>query len=183
MHSICNKEVVRAMIDDLDASCTRKVTKKLEAKQKKADLAVRRNDVNAAEAYSPSGMTEAACKLGYTRGFVLDLTNKRNDGTAFDLSIEKTQDEAIALFEETAPWLVVVSPPYTMASTIQQLKFNANGGDITKTKLQNAVLHVGFTVLLCLKQAKAGRKFVFKHPAGTNPWTTTLTNKLYFIQN
>jgi hypothetical protein len=72
VQSICNKEVVRDMIDDLVASCTRKVTKKLEAKQKKAVLATRRNDVNAVESHSPAGMTEAACKLGYTRGFVLN---------------------------------------------------------------------------------------------------------------
>ena len=50
------------------------------------------------------------------------------------------------------------------------------------SKLKDAMSHVAFSVLLCLKQAKAGRKFVLEHPAGATSWHTMLVNKLYFVE-
>ncbi len=38
--------------------------------------------------------------------------------------------------------------------------------------------HLAFAVLMCIRQARAGRKFMLEHPATARSWQTVLMNRL-----
>ena len=78
------------------------------------------------------------------------------------------------LLDKEAPWLLVVSPPCTMFSTLQGFSMNKKDEEEVRPKMKEAMMHVAFGVLLCLRQAKAGRKFVFEHPVGASSWQTII---------
>ena len=84
--------------------------------------------------------------------------------------------------DEEAPWLLVVSPPCTMFSALQNLNILKMDSEEARRRLKEAMEHVAFGVLMCLKQAKAGRMFLFEHPATASFWQTALLNKLYFVK-
>ena len=124
--ALCNREVFKSMIDDLDRVCTRKVMKKLAKDAAKKEV---KKDI--AEAYSPPRMTAVASRLGYAEGFAMDLTTQDTDGKKWDLACKEMQTRALKRLEEEAPWLLVVSPPCTMFSTLQWwnvTKMNRSGG-------------------------------------------------------
>ena len=52
-----------------------------------------------------------------------------------------------------------------------------------QAELDAAIQHLAFAVLLCLKQAAEGRKFVFEHPVSASSWQLALVNKLPYIHN
>ena len=76
VHALCNREVLKAMIDDLDEGCTRKLTRELKRKQVKSD----KSGVDVAEVYSPPRMSKMASQLGYSEGFALDVTTNDEEG-------------------------------------------------------------------------------------------------------
>ena len=49
--------------------------------------------------------------------------------------------------------------------------------------MKRAIGHLAFAVLMCLRQAKAGRTFMFEHPGGASPWATAMMNKLLFVKD
>ena len=68
-----------------------------------------------------------------------------------------------------------------MFSTLQNLTFNKRNEEEVQQQFKEAIAHVSFAVLMCLRQAKAGRKFVFEHPAGAMSWQMGLMNKLFLL--
>ncbi len=175
---LCNHEIFKEMLDELDKTCTRKLQRQLRRK-----VAAQKTAVDVAEAYSPPRLTDMAEKLGYKKGFALDLTEKDEGGRAWDLSVKEIQDDAIRRLDEEAPWLLMVSPPCTMFSTLQGFSIPRQEQDVVQTKLEDAIKHIAFAVLLCLRQARAGRKFALEHPVGASSWHTALVNKLYFVED
>ena len=90
------------------------------------------------------------------------------------------QQRALDLLDEEKPWLLVVSPPYTLFSTLQNLNFGKMNKDKVREKLHEAMGHMAFAVLLCIKQAREGRKFMLEHPVGASSWQTALVKRLFF---
>ena len=73
--ALCNHEVLRGMIDELDENYTRKIMKQLrKAENKDASKDSQRTRMDVAEVYSPPRMAAMAAKLGFNKGFSLDLT-------------------------------------------------------------------------------------------------------------
>ena len=68
-------------------------------------------EVDIGEIYSPVRVVGEAVSMGLRRGFSLDLTAKRADGTAWDFSKRSCQRDALALINATRPFCVVGSPP------------------------------------------------------------------------
>ena len=172
--ALCTRESVKAIIDSLDTACTRKLEREILREEKKA--LVRGIDVS--EVYSQPRMTKMAESLGLKKGFALDLLTNDEAGVPWDLSRPEVQQKALTLLEETKPWLLVVSPPCTVFSPLQRWNFTKMEEHEVEKRLKEGMSHLAFAVLMCVKQAKAGRKYMIEHPAPASSWQTVLLNKL-----
>ena len=184
VNALCNHEVLRRMIDELDENYTKQMMKQLrKAENKDASKSSERTKMDVAEVYSPQRMAAMAAKLGFSQGFSLDLTTTNDVGEPWNLSNKKMQDAAIKLQDEQKPWLLVVSPPCTWFSTLMDINITKVDELRVKENMKHSIGHLAFAVLMCLRQAKAGRKFMFEHPAGTPSWATAMMNKLFFVKD
>ena len=98
--SLCKREVFKAMLDDLDKSCTKKVQRRM---LKRANPATNKCDVS--EAYSPPRMIAMARQLGFKPVSALDLTQNDQNGKHWDVSIQSTQEDTIRRINDKAPCL------------------------------------------------------------------------------
>ena len=176
--ALCTREAVTAMVDELDQMCTRKMMKKLakSAVENKSE-----DQMDVAEVFSPPRMTSAAAKRGYKPGFAMDLTTCDDEGKPWDLSCPIQQKKALQMQDKQQPWVLMACPPCKMFSLLQNLSFAKRDDEKVRTQLKEAIAHIGFAVLMCLRQARAGRKFIFEHPVGATSWRTGLLNKLFTI--
>ena len=124
-----------------------------------------------------------AYSLGQTAGSAMDLTTVDEDGMPWDFSVTSNQKKAMKRWEEERPWLLVVSPPCTMFSTLQNLTLEKRDADEVRKQLKEAVKHLTFAVYMCLKQAAEGRKFMFEHPVAASSWQLALVNQLLFLDS
>ena len=174
---LCRRDVLNKIIQDLDENATRKLDRKL---KKENDKKAIESKVDVAELYSQPRMVSMAQKMGFTTGFSMDILTQDEQGRAWDLSDPEVQKRAIERWERDAPWLLMASPPCTMFSTLMNLNFpSMDSKDATK-KLDEAIGHICFTVFMCIKQARAQRKFVLEHPAGASSWQLAVMNRLMF---
>ena len=102
-----------------------------------------------AEVYSPPRMCEMAEKLNMKGGFSLDLTTKDENGQAWDLSQQHFRTKALKLLEEVKPMLLVVCPPCTMFSTMQNVNIAKMGEADVKTRTEAAVFRTLRSHSLC----------------------------------
>ena len=82
------------------------------------------------------------------------------------------------LQDETKPLLLVVSPPCTMFSTMQNVNIGKMDEADVRTRTEAAVSHFAFAFLMCIRQSQGGRSFVIEHPVGASSWALRLTNLL-----
>ena len=181
VNQLCTYDIMKRMIDELDAKLTRKTMKRLKKIDLKEKKANGENEVDVAEAFSPPRMAAMATRLGYKSGFSLDLTGQDEEGRTWDLSDKVMQDAALDLLDKHQPHLLVVSPPCTWFSTLMNLNIGKMQQEHVWQNLEQAIGHVAFAVLLCMRQAAAGRKYVFEHPAGASSWAMGIMNKLYIV--
>ena len=172
---LCNKETLRNIIDELDKQGCRKMQRRL----RRTGPLQGNPASDIAEAYSIPRMTDMAKKLGYTEGFALDLRNADEDGEVWDLSNAHIQQKALELQARMAPHMLIVSPPCTWFSILQEWDVGKMEVNRVSEQLKNAMNHLAFAVILCNRQAQAGRKFMFEHLASASSWTTAIMNKLY----
>ena len=85
----------------------------------------------------------------------MDLTTTNDAGEPWDLSDKKMQDAATKLQDDQKPWLLVVSPPCTWFSTLMNLNIAKMDEVKVKENMKQAIGHLAFAVLMCLRQAKA----------------------------
>ena len=81
--------------------------------------------------------------------------------------------------ESERPWLLVVSPSCQMLSALRRIDTEHRDREAAGKLLKEAMVHLAFSVQLCVRQARADRLFVIKCPVDTQPWQTTLMNRLY----
>ena len=108
----------------------------------------------------------------------MDLTTKDESGQAWDFSQQHFRAKALKLLDEEKPMLLVVCPPCTMFSTMQNVNIAKMDEADVKMRTEAAVSHFAFALLLCIRQSQAGRKFVIEHPVGASSWALRLTNLL-----
>ena len=157
VNMLCNREVLKGMIDELDENYTRKLMRRFRKTSKHANKDAEQETVDVAEAYSPPRMATMAAALGFNPGFSMDLTTVNNEGKPLDLSDKKMQDAAIKQQDEQKPWLLVVSPPCTWFSTLMNWNIAKMDESKVRENMKQAIGHLAFAVLMCLRQAKAGR--------------------------
>ena len=82
--------------------------------------------------------------------------------------------------QSTKPLLLVVSPPCTMFSTMQNVNICKMDEADVRTRTEAAVSHFAFAFLMCIRQSQGGRSFVIEHPVGASSWALRLKN--LFVQ-
>ena len=179
---LCKKEAFQQIIRSLDESWTRKIAKKI-LRDENINLhdAKKEDNISVAEVYSPPRMTKAAEKLNMKPEFALDLSTIDEDGNPWDFSSPKIREKALRLVDSTAPKLLILSPPCTMFSTMQNLNFHKMNEKQFKARMEDAIMHFAFAVLLCIRQAKARRLFLLEHPVGASSWSLKMTKLLSAI--
>ena len=90
VNMLCNREVLKGMIDELDENYTRKMTNRFtKMGSKNTNKGVNQKNADVAEAYSPPRMAAMAAELGFNPGFSVDLTTTNDKGEPWDLSSKK----------------------------------------------------------------------------------------------
>ena len=89
------------------------------------------------------------------------------------------QDKAVKMIDEVKSSMLVVCPPCTLFSILQAMNFYKKESSEVEGKLRDAMMHLGFSIFLCLKQARAGRYYMFEHPARATSLSTNLVKQLY----
>ena len=86
-------------------------------------------------------------------------------GRKWDLSTERDINAAWKMFYRTKPRLLICSPPCTAFSQIQHLN-----PPVPHDVMKQAIAFVELSVAFCRAQMRAGRDFVFEHPAYASSW-------------
>ena len=94
-------------------------------------------------------------------------------GKTWDLLNPADQRAAWTMFHKTRPKLLVASPPCTLFSALQ----NLNGKPVPE-EYKKAVKMIEFAVDMCTAQSRAGRHFIFEHPATASSWKRPCLQRL-----
>ena len=122
---------------------------------------------DACEAFSQARTSARATQRGLRGGWSLDVNHRCPvTGRTWDLSDPVDQRKCKHLVHRTKPEVLTVSPPCTLFSILQ----NLSGGVKDPEALKKAIAMIDFAVELCEIQNKAGRLYVFEHPASATSW-------------
>jgi len=136
-----------------------------------------KNKYFCAEAFSPPRLCERARSRGLKGGWSLDIIAKDPiTGEMWDLSCGSRQKKAIGMLRRDKPKLLVVSPPCTLFSILQNL--SGKPEDRVPGEWKKAIELLNFAVELCLEQHRLGGVFIFEHPKSATSWKLPSLRKL-----
>ena len=130
-------------------------------------------DADVAELYSLPRVTEMAGTMGMKPGFALDLMkDDEDDGEPWDFSRAEKRKKAAEKVDREKPFMLITSPMCAKFCQLQAL-FNYPRMDPKKVSeaIMEAMTHLKFCLELCLRQHRAGRLFIFEHPAFATSWS------------
>ena len=93
--------------------------------------------------------------------------------TGFGLSDPRVPESVIQRLEETSAVLLIISPPCTKFSTLQELNIAVHGPEweaAFKIEKLKAVKHIELSMRLAKLQMSRGAYFLFEHPARASTW-------------
>ena len=131
-----------------------------------------------AEVYSPPRVTARAQEMGMRPGMAFDITEKDENGVAWDFSRRERREEARRRLRATRPWLLVGSPMCTAFSILQSLNFSRMDPEKVRRLVTEALVHLHFCVQLYRDQMADGRFFLHEHPASATSWRDEKIMKL-----
>ena len=111
-------ETFKQLIRDLDARWTTETSAAMQTVERKNRSGP---TVEVAEVYSLPRMTQMAKQVRMKAGFALDLTTTDDNGVVWDLSKANMREKALKLQMETEPIMLILSPPCTMLSSLQNI--------------------------------------------------------------
>ena len=127
-----------------------------------------RNLLTVAELYNPERFAQPAKKLGLLPGEAYDLQ------LGDDLLESGTRDQARSYFQTVRPGLVVISPPCTLFSRLQQLsKWKTHDPEsmnqyLRRLRQAKVLLHFGLEIAQIVMDYNG--IFVFEHPLTSEAW-------------
>ena len=127
------------------------------------------------ELYSPERVGRICHRHRLTPGPALDLR------TGYDFDKPSDRAKAMRLYEESQPELVVLSPPCTEFSRLQDLNRYLHGDkyrELHDELKRRAVKHLEFCFRFAKMQMRKGRYFLFEHPAGASSWNEPCVQRL-----
>ncbi len=76
------------------------------------------------------------------------------------------------MLDEDKPLFLVGCPKCGPSSTWQNVRFEETSEEDRRRELTEALIHLRFTIQLCIKQVRAGCMFLLEHPVGAASWAT-----------
>ena len=129
------------------------------------------NVYDVCEVFSPPRTTSLARKLGLRGGWALDVASTCPiTGRKWDCLKEEDRAWGKRMLHRDKPKLLVVSPPCTLFSQLQNLSPNGLPQVRCPEEYRKAILMVEYAVELCRIQMRAGRAFIFEHPRTASSW-------------
>ena len=116
-----------------------------------------------AEVYNPERFGKQAEKVGLIKGAAFDLT------LGYDLLKPEFQTEVLRYLNQVQPGLVIVSPPCTLFSLMQNMNNHRKTRRFLK-RLRDARRLLKFAVKATLLVRAYGGSFVFEHPLTSRAW-------------
>ena len=124
-----------------------------------------------AEVYSPVRVAGVASDFGLEPGWSLDLTEvDPDDGEPYDFSVPEKRKKAKKMVDHDKPFCLILSPMCGSFSSLQNFNYSNMETDDVRRKIAEALVHIKFSVELCISQHLAGRLFIFEHPVGASSW-------------
>ena len=133
-------------------------------------LAMLKDQMDVAEAYSPPRVAEMARKMGLKGGWSLDLTTCDSDGRMWDFNQKDMRNGAIPKLLRDQPTLLIGSPMCTAYSTMNNSNHPRMSRDEVEARMRYARQHLEFCVKLCRIQFGEGRYFPHEHPQSASSW-------------
>ena len=120
-----------------------------------------------AEYYSPPRVLPAARRLGLQGCLSLDLL------TGWDLANREVQRAATQLLTTVTVAFLILCPPCTAFSPLQAMwNYTKMAPAKVQANMEAGMVHLRFAMDCALLQCRAGRVFVFEHPANATSWAT-----------
>lgn len=116
------------------------------------------------EVYSPPRLVKEAMQRGFRGGTSFDLC------TGWDLQNKQDVQRMWRRLEEEKPSLIVVCPPCTVFSLLQELNFPKMTWSEAVRKLEIGLHHIGIAVEVIKWQKKRGGYYVFEQPWTARSW-------------
>ena len=127
------------------------------------------------ELYNPNRFQGEVKRFGLCQGQAFDLE------LGWDLLDKGMRQEVRKHIREIKPGLVVISPPCTLFSILQNLsvgKRNAESAKIFVRRLMEAKVLLQFGIEAALEVLSYGGTFVFEHPLTSRAWSEPMMQKL-----
>ena len=116
------------------------------------------------EVYSPPRLVPEFTALGYKATWSIDLE------TGWDLLNKEHRDALLKLIKNVRPRAIMLSPPCTVFSNLQQLNVWRVHPQVSEQRLQIGRELLQVAAEVAALQADSGRGFVLEHPAGAKSW-------------
>jgi hypothetical protein len=128
-----------------------------------------------AELYNPNRFQDKLDKYGLSRGQAFDLK------LGHDLTSNNMRQEVRRYVREMKPGLIVISPPCTLFSVLQNLNRQSQNPDANPEYLRRLIeakVLLRFGIEIAFEVLKYGGSFVFEHPLTSRAWMDHLMQKL-----
>ena len=122
------------------------------------------DECDVAEIFSPPRLSPRADLWGLRGGFSHDLT------TGYDLLTTLGRSQSWHELQSSKPGVLIVSPPCTWYSAIQNLNMHRYSADVREARSRDAGQLLGYALRCCKEQLLCGRGFVFEHPWKASSW-------------
>ncbi len=122
------------------------------------------------EIFSRRRVSHEAEVLGVGSGIAFDIEAEQEGEIKVDLTKKADQDRTLRKIKQLSPSLVVVSPPCTMYSAMQNINKNRMDTEICEQKMREAHKMLEFGVRACRAAQSVGSIFVFEHPRHASSW-------------
>lgn len=116
------------------------------------------------EFYSPPRVAVLLRRMGFRAQYSLD------ELSGYNFLKFEDRARALRLYETHAPFFVMLSPPCTMYSRMQNLNFKKMGPLVCEQRFADADCMLDFSMMVANRQVKAGRLFCHEHPQGASSW-------------
>ena len=98
------------------------------------------------------------------------------------LHLPSQRIKAVKLLEAEKPLMLIACPMCGPFSSLNYWNYRKSDEQTVKQKLESALTHLKFSLEFCIRQYKAGRCFVFEHPAAASSWTTQLVQRVLSLE-
>lgn len=120
-----------------------------------------------AEVYSPPRVAAQAVKAGMRASLSADLL------TGWNLAVPDERARLVQEIRRRRPKVLILSPPCTWFSGLMNFNWSKLPVPVREKALKLATTHLEFCMFLASTQHKAGRGWLFEHPAAAKSWKNT----------